>query len=53
MHLNAYEIAVIGVFGTIIGALLGAWIGYRLSMSLAKDAERRRAFVKLVKEFRD
>lgn len=41
MNISAYEIALIGVGGTIVGALTGAWVGYRLSISLAEITSRR------------
>ena len=53
MNLTAYEIALIGVGGTIIGSLAGAWIGYRLSISLVEIQAKRNAGLKLREAFKD
>ncbi|MCX5846266.1 MAG: hypothetical protein NTW12_07905 [Deltaproteobacteria bacterium] len=53
MILSASEIAIIGVGSTIVGTLLGAWIGYRLSLSLAQVTARRGAAMKLREAFKD
>ncbi len=53
MQLGAYEIALIGVGGTIIGALVGSWIGYKLSLSLANITAKRTAAMKLRDAFKD
>jgi hypothetical protein len=53
LNLSAYEIALIAGGFTIIGILLGAWLGYRFSLSLANINERRRAAMKLREAFKD
>jgi hypothetical protein len=53
MILSAYEIVIIGTGSTIVGALLGALIGYRLSLSLAQVTARRGAAIKLREAFKD
>lgn len=53
LNLTAYEIALIGVGATIIGSLAGAWIGYRLSLSLAEIQAKRNAVLKLREAFKD
>jgi hypothetical protein len=53
LELSTYEIAIIGVGGTIVGALLGAWFGYRFSLSLANVAARREAATRLIEAFKD
>ncbi len=51
MQLDAYEIAIIGMGGTIVGSLIGAWIGYRLSLQLSTIAARQKASQKFVSTF--
>jgi len=53
LNLSAYEIALIAGGFTIVGTLLGAWLGYRFSLSLAKVNDRRRAAMKLRDAFKD
>jgi hypothetical protein len=53
MNVSAYEIALIAGGFTITGILLGAWLGYRFSLSLANVNERRRAAMKLREAFKD
>jgi hypothetical protein len=43
MQLSVYEIAIIGIGGTIIGSLTGAWVGYRLTLQLSAINARREA----------
>ena len=47
MKLGAYEIALIGIGGTVCGALLGAYITYYFSTLLAERNERQTAIGKL------
>jgi hypothetical protein len=49
LNLSAYEIALIAGGFTIIGALLGAWIGYRNALKLHSIVE----FNKAATEFRN
>ena len=51
MEVGAYEIALIGVGGTVNGALLGALITYRLSLKLADINARREANRRLIVAF--
>jgi hypothetical protein len=51
LNLTAYDIALIGVGGTVIGALLGTWVGYRLSISLSKMSARKEAGRRLISAF--
>ena len=51
MEIGAYEIALIGVGGTVVGALLGAWIAYRFSLKLADINVRREANRRLIAVF--
>lgn len=51
MEVGAYEIALIGVGGTVVGALLGALITYRLSLKLADINARREANRRLIAAF--
>ena len=53
MQLGAYEIAIIGVAGTIIGALMGAWITYRFALSLSQVAAEREAIIKFRAAFKE
>ena len=53
MNVSVYEIALIAGGFTIIGTLLGAWLGYRFSLSLANVNERRKAAMKLRGAFKD
>ena len=53
MELGPYEIALIGVGGTIVGALVGTWVGYRLSLSLSKITAKQNAGQKLRGAFKD
>jgi hypothetical protein len=53
LNLSAYEIGLIAGGFTIIGTLLGAWLGYRFSLSLSNASERRRASIKLREAFKD
>lgn len=53
INLSAYEIAMIGVGGTLAGALLGVWLGYRLSLSLANLSVKRDAAAKFRAAFKD
>jgi hypothetical protein len=52
MDIGPYVIALIGVGGIIVGALLGAWIGFRLSVSLARIKEIERAKRRLREAFK-
>ena len=52
MELSGYEIALIGVAGTIAGTLVGALVGYYLSKALAKETEKRHAIIKLRDAFK-
>ncbi len=51
MEVEAYEIALIGVGSTIVGALLGAWIAYRFSLTLAEIKVRQEANRRLITTF--
>jgi len=51
MDFNPYDIALIGIGGTVIGTLLGAWVGYRLSISLSKMSAKREAGRRLIMSF--
>jgi hypothetical protein len=51
LEVGAYEIALIGVGGAVIGALLGAWIAYRFSIKLADINVRREANRRLIAVF--
>lgn len=53
MQLGAYEIAIIGVAGTIAGALIGAWITYRFALSLSQVAAEREAIIKFRAAFKE
>jgi len=53
MEIGLYEIAFIGVGGTIVGSLIGAWIGYRLSLSLSKISDKKNSGQKLRGAFKD
>lgn len=53
INLGAYEIALIGVGGTVVGTLLGALLGYRFSLSLATVTARREAAAKFRAAFKD
>lgn len=53
MELSAYEIAIIGVAGTILGSLVGAIIGYWLSVKLSKGSEKRASAYRLHMAFKD
>jgi hypothetical protein len=46
LQLGAYEIAIIGVAGTIAGVLIGAWITYRFALKLSQMAAKREAAIK-------
>lgn len=52
MQLGPYEIALIGVGATIIGALVGAWVGYRLSLSLSQITAKQNAALHLKEAFK-
>ncbi|MCK7599088.1 hypothetical protein M0G74_17575 [Microbulbifer sp. CAU 1566] len=49
--MSNYEIALIGVAGTIVGALLGSILTYRLSVNLSDRSHRLLASRKLVSVF--
>jgi len=51
LEVGAYEIALIGVGGAVVGALLGAWIAYRFSLKLADFNVRREANRRLIAAF--
>lgn len=51
MELGAYEIALIGVGGTIAGALVGAWISYKFAIQLAEINSRKEAARKIISTF--
>ena len=51
MEVSAYEIALIGVGGTIVGALIGALISYRFSLELANRNFRRAVNDRLITAF--
>lgn len=51
MELSAYEIALISVGGTIAGALIGAWISYKLAIQLAEVNARKEADRKIISTF--
>lgn len=51
MQLDAWEIAVIGVGGTIAGSLIGAWIGYILTLQLEAIKARRKASEQFIEVF--
>jgi hypothetical protein len=53
LNFSAYEIALIAGGFTIVGTLLGAWLGYRLSLSLTNVTERRRAAIKFREAFKE
>jgi hypothetical protein len=60
MNLGPYEIALIAGGFTIVGALLGAWIGYRNALNLHRVAEFNKAaavfrasFVDIIQSIRD
>ena len=53
MNLSPYEIALIAGGFTIVGTLLGAWLGYRFSLSLTNVTQRRRAAMKFREAFKD
>ncbi len=52
MQLGSYEIALIGVGSTIIGAMVGAWVGYRLTISLSKITAKQNASLRLREAFK-
>ena len=49
--MSAYEIALIGVGGALVGALVGAWIAYLFSLKLADNNFRREANRRLISTF--
>jgi hypothetical protein len=51
VEVGAYEIALIGVGGAVVGALLGAWIAYHFSLRLADINVRREANRRLIATF--
>lgn len=51
MNIGAYEIALIGIGGTIIGAIIGAWLTYRFSLYLSDINDRREASRKFLSTF--
>jgi hypothetical protein len=51
MEISPYGIALIGVGSVALGALLGAWVTYRFSISLANINARRFAGMKLREAF--
>ena len=51
MEVGVYEIALIGVGGTVVGALLGAWIAYRFSLKLADINARQEANRRFIATF--
>jgi len=51
LEVGAYEIALISVGGTVVGALLGAWIAYRFSLKLSDINVRRDANRRLIATF--
>lgn len=53
MEPTAYEIAVIGGGFAIVGALIGTWSGYRLTLSLSQFTAKRDAATKFRAAFRD
>jgi hypothetical protein len=53
MEIGTYEIALIGVGATIVGSLVGTWMGYRLSISLAVITAKKHSELKLRDAFRN
>jgi len=51
LELGAYEIALIGVGGTVVGAFIGAWISYKFSLQLAEINSRKEAARKIISTF--
>lgn len=51
MELSAYEIALIGVGGTVVGTLIGAWISYIFAIQLAEVNARKEAARKIISTF--
>ncbi|MDD1626928.1 MAG: hypothetical protein LUQ26_05570 [Methylococcaceae bacterium] len=51
MNLDSYDIAIIGISGTIIGTLLGAFSTYRFSLKLAETNRRQDASNRLIRAF--
>ena len=51
MHSTPYEIALIGIGGTVVGALLGACLTYIFSLTLANKNAKRFAAMKLREAF--
>lgn len=49
--LGTYDIALIGVGGTVIGTLIGAWISYKLSIQLADISSKKEATRKIISIF--
>tara|TARA_B110001450_G_C17310103_1_gene355133 strand:- start:72 stop:545 length:474 start_codon:yes stop_codon:yes gene_type:complete len=53
IQVGAYEIALIGIGGAVIGALLGAWVAYRLTVQLTKSGEKRQSAYRLHMAFKN
>lgn len=51
MQLGAYEIAIIGVGGAVVGALISAWATYRLTLSYSEIMRRQTAYENFRKSF--
>ena len=51
MEIGAHEIALIGVGGTVVGAIIGAWISYRLAVQLEGINSKKHAGRRFVSIF--
>jgi hypothetical protein len=51
LEIGAYEIALIGIGGIVVGTLLGAWVAYLFSLKLADINFRREANRRLIAAF--
>ena len=51
MQPSPYDLALIGIGGTVLGAVVGAWLTYRFSIAVANGNARRVAGVKLREAF--